>query len=93
MNPLTIRVEHQPSPARLRDLGVDNWPIWEKGVSEFPWTYDETETCYVLEGQVIVTPDGGAPVELKSGDLAVLPAGLACRWQVLKKIRKRYSFS
>lgn len=55
----TIRVRHQPSPEHLRELGVSNWPIWTKEVSEFPRTCDEPETCYLLAGEVTVTPDGG----------------------------------
>ena len=40
-----IKVERQPSPERLQELGVKTWPIWTKEASEFPWTYDEPETC------------------------------------------------
>lgn len=38
------------------------WPTWGCGVSKFPWSYGENETCYVLEGRVVVTPDGEAVV-------------------------------
>ena len=58
----------------------------------FPWTYDEQETCYVLEGEVVVTPDGGAPVTVKAGDLATFPAGMSCIWDVRVLIRKHYQF-
>ncbi|MEA5532993.1 hypothetical protein [Crocosphaera sp. XPORK-15E] len=34
----TIQIEHQPSEARLQELGVKRWPIWSKEVSVFPWT-------------------------------------------------------
>ncbi|HBX43168.1 MAG TPA: hypothetical protein DEH27_04975 [Deltaproteobacteria bacterium] len=37
-------------------LGVFSWPVWEKEVSGFPWAYEDRETCYLLEGDVIVTP-------------------------------------
>ncbi len=30
--------------------------------SEFPWTYDEPETCYFLEGEVTVTGEDGEVV-------------------------------
>lgn len=88
----TIRIEHNPAPERLDELGVSGWPIWEKEVSEFPWSYDSNETCYILEGEVIVTPDGGDPVHIKQGDLVVFPAGMLCTWNILQPIRKHYSF-
>jgi uncharacterized cupin superfamily protein len=87
-----IQVEHQPSEARLRSLGVAQWPIWEKEISEFPWVYDEAETCYILAGQVTVTPDGGEPVTVGAGDLVTFPAGMACRWDISQPIRKHYRF-
>ena len=56
-----IKVE-RPSEATLARLGVAQWPIWTKEVSRFPWTYDATEVCYLLAGDVTVTPAGAAPV-------------------------------
>ncbi len=87
-----IQVEHQPTPDRLTSLGVSNWPIWTKEVSEFPWTYGESETCYLLQGKVIVTPDGGAPVEIQTGDLVTFAAGLSCTWRILEAVEKHYRF-
>jgi uncharacterized protein len=88
-----IKVIHQPSDTELSKLGVKQWPIWEKEVSIFPWTYDATETCYLLEGDVIVTPDGGQPVRFGKGDLATFPAGMRCTWEIRQAVRKHYQFS
>ncbi|HEX8978699.1 MAG TPA: cupin domain-containing protein [Parasulfuritortus sp.] len=87
-----IELEHNPNPDRLHELGVENWPTWGAGVSRFPWTYDEQETCYVLAGEVVVTPNDGAPVTVKAGDLATFPAGMSCTWDVRLPIRKHYRF-
>ena len=87
-----IQVEHQPSAAKLSQLGVSDWPIWEKEPSRFPWTYDETETCYLLAGDVTVTPDGGEPVTFGQGDLVTFAAGLACTWEIRVAVRKHYRF-
>jgi uncharacterized cupin superfamily protein len=87
-----IKVNHNPDEATLDAWGIKEWPIWEKETSEFPWTYDSAETCYILEGHVIVTPDGGEPVEIKKGDLVVFPAGMSCTWKILEDIRKHYNF-
>ncbi len=86
----TITWEHNPSPAKLDVLGVDDWPIWEKEISTFEWTYDQKETCYLLEGEVVVTPEGGEPVTLGSKDLVVFPAGMRCTWEIRSPVRKHY---
>jgi uncharacterized cupin superfamily protein len=85
-----IKVEKNPDGARLEALGVKNWPIWTKEASEFPWTYDGRETCYFLEGEVTVTPEGGAPVTMGKGDLVTFPDGMSCRWHIAKPVRKHY---
>lgn len=87
---IPIMVEQEPTTARLKQLGVADWPIWSSDIAEFPWSYDEREVCYLLEGKAIVTPVDGAPVEIAAGDLVVFPAGLACQWEVLQSVRKRY---
>jgi uncharacterized cupin superfamily protein len=87
-----IQVEHQPSPARLAELGVTSWGIWTKEVSTFPWHYDMQEVCYFLEGDVIVTPDGGEPVTMGKGDLVTFATGLSCQWEIRQPVKKHYSF-
>jgi uncharacterized protein len=85
-----IKVENNPDGARLQALGVKEWPIWTKEVSDFPWTYDGEETCYFLEGEVTVTPAGGEPVTMGAGDLVTFPNGMSCRWQITQPVRKHY---
>lgn len=87
---LPIMVEQNPSKERLAALGVFDWPTWSCEVSDFTWSYDQREVCYLLEGRVVVTPDDGAPVELSAGDLVVFPAGMSCQWEVEKPVRKHY---
>lgn len=87
-----IRVEKNPSEERLAELGAKGWPIWEKGPSEFPWTYGDSETCYFLEGDVVVTPEGGGPVRVGKGDLVTFPAGMSCTWKIREGVRKHYTF-
>lgn len=87
-----IKVVHNPNEQTLDQLGVKGWGIWTKEVSTFPWTYDSTETCYLLEGEVTVTPNGGAPVHIEKGDLVTFPKGMACTWDVTRPVRKHYTF-
>jgi uncharacterized cupin superfamily protein len=88
----TIKIEIKKlSDVELTALNVYSWPIWSCEVSEFPWTYNDKETCFILEGKVIVTTDH-EEVTIESGDFVVFSKGLSCRWRVLKPIRKYYSF-
>ena len=87
-----IRVVRKPDEAQLEKAGVRSWPIWTKEESEFPWSYDSSETCYLLEGDVIVTPDGGKPVHVGAGDLVTFPKGMSCTQKVQKAVRKHYTF-
>ncbi len=89
---MKIRVERDPSPEQLTALKVEDWPTWSKEVSTFPWTYDSTETCYFLEGEVIVTPEGGEPVQIGKGDLVTFPVGMACTWDIRCPVKKYYQF-
>jgi uncharacterized cupin superfamily protein len=88
-----ITIEQNPSEERLKELGVAGWPIWEKEISKFPIDFDETETAYVLEGEIIVTPVGGEPVRILPGDLVVFPEGLDSLWEVVKPLRKHYHYA
>ncbi len=85
-----IVIERNPDAARLEALGVSNWPTWEKEVSVFPWTFHEQEIALILEGECVITPDGGKPVTFGKGDLVTFPAGMACTWEVRKPLRKHY---
>ena len=87
-----IEIVTAPEQSTLDQLGVFNWPIWEKEVSAFPWHYDAKETCFLLEGDVEVTPEGGTTVRFGKGDLVTFPAGMSCRWNIIAAVRKHYRF-
>ncbi len=89
----SIRVERSISAGRHAELRVADWPIWAKEASEFSWYYEEPETCYLLEGEVTVTPDGGeGGVRFAAGDLVMFSAGLRCTWTIHTAVRKHYTF-
>ncbi|ACL69872.1 cupin domain-containing protein [Halothermothrix orenii] len=83
-----IKVE-RPSQEKLRKLGVESWPIWEKDVSEFDWYYDEKEVCYLLQGEVEVKTNEET-VKFGAGDLVTFPEGLECSWKITKPVKKHY---
>jgi uncharacterized cupin superfamily protein len=89
---MKIEIEKNPSPEQLKKLGVADWPIWQKEVSEFPWHYDDRETCYIIDGRVTVTAANGSAVEIEKGDLVSFPKGMDCTWKITQTIKKHYSF-
>ncbi len=56
---MNIKIE-KLTPEQIKQMGIENWPIWTKEPSTFDWYYDEIEKCYFLEGKVIVEFEGGS---------------------------------
>ena len=87
---MEIKVE-KLSQDEIDNRGIKSWPIWEKEISKFDWSYDQEERCYLLEGEVTVESDQGN-VDFKAGDFVTFPKGLSCKWDIKKAVRKHYSF-
>lgn len=75
----------------ILEQGIRHWPIWEKEISRFPHIYDAEESCYFLEGEVIVETDDGS-FRVGPGDFVVFRNGLSCVWDIKKAVRKHYHF-
>ena len=89
---MKILVTSHCPESTIEELGIKSWPIWTCDVCSFDWAYEDIETCLLLEGEVTVTPQGGQPVYFNEGDLVTFPAGMNCRWEVHKAVRKHYRF-
>jgi len=48
------------------------------------------ELCYVLEGVIELTPDGGEPVTYKAGDSFVMKPGYTGTWRTIETVKKIY---
>ena len=92
-----IKVEKMSKEEADKKFGVSSWPTWGCDVSKFDWQYSGTETAYILEGEVTVTPTGEwadvDEAEIEAGDLVTFPDGMTCVWDVKKPINKHYNFS
>ncbi len=90
---MKMRKIEKPTEAQLKNLKVKSWGTWSKEKSEFDWSYDEQETCYILEGEVEVTDsETGEKMTFKAGELVQFDVGLKCVWNVKKPVRKHYNF-
>ena len=81
----------KPTKEEVDRIKSEHWGIWTKEVSEFTWSYDERETCLIIEGEVTVTFEGGS-AKFGKGDFVVFPEGLECTWKITKPVRKYYKF-
>jgi len=79
------------SESEIERRGIRRWPVWTREVSSFDWHYDQKESCLITEGEVVVTTDTGE-VRIQAGDYVEFAAGLFCRWNILKPLKKHYSF-
>ena len=86
-----ISLHHDPNREYLADLGVYNWPIETVEISEFPMHYEEKETCFLIEGEAIVSVENDDPVQIGVGDLVTFPKGISVTWKVVKDVRKHYN--
>ena len=79
------------SEDEIHEQGIRHWPVWEKGISRFPHTYDAEEICYFLEGEVVIeSPEGSFLIG--PGDFVVFRNGLSCVWDIKQAVRKHYHF-
>ncbi len=83
---------HKPAEGELEERKVFSWPIWEKEVSRFDWSYDSVEECYLLEGKVVVETEDGEISEFGQGDFVTFPNGLSCVWDIKEPVKKHYNF-
>jgi uncharacterized protein len=87
---MKIQVE-KLSERKKEELQIETWPIWEKEISSFPWKYDNTEVCYIIEGEIIVKTDTET-IRIGPGDFVTFPKDLACQWEIVKPVRKYFNF-
>ena len=64
--------------------------VWESTPGSWHVVYEEWESCTLLSGRSIVTPDGGEPIALGPGDSLILEPGFTGIWTVVETTRKTY---
>jgi uncharacterized cupin superfamily protein len=71
--------------------GSTSGGIWECTPGPSYWIQKEHEVIHVVSGRMTVTRDGGQPVELRAGDMAVFPKGWSGTWDIHETVRKVYA--
>jgi uncharacterized protein len=78
--------------------GVELWVdgelsagIWQCTPGPSRWKLATNEVIHLVAGRMTVTPDGGEPEEIGTGDMAVFPKGWTGTWDIHETVRKVYS--
>jgi uncharacterized cupin superfamily protein len=79
------------SESEIETRNVRHWPVWEKEISRFSYTYDGDEECLILDGEVVIETKEGH-FTIKPGDFVTFKNGLECVWDIKKPVRKHYNF-
>jgi uncharacterized cupin superfamily protein len=85
-----VKIEHLDDE-EIKQRGIKSWPVWEKEISRFDWSYSGDEECLILEGEVVVETNEGI-FTVKEGDFVTFKDGLSCVWDIKKPIKKHYNF-
>lgn len=64
--------------------------IWECTPGSYHATFSAYEYVVMLEGRIVITPDGGTPVTVKAGDAFVVESNFKGTWKIEEKVRKHF---
>ena len=78
------------SEEELQEEGVFDWPVRKLGEEKMDWYYEETELCYIVEGEAVIATEF-EQTTVRAGDLVTFPKGLECVWDVESEIEMHYS--
>lgn len=66
--------------------------LWTCTPGTFDVVYENWEFCHMLSGRCLITPNGAAPIELRTGNAFILEPGFRGKWQVLETMSKHFVF-
>ncbi|HET9068756.1 MAG TPA: cupin domain-containing protein [Amaricoccus sp.] len=86
-----------PEMASYFQFGKPGDPVvsgtWTSTVGTYHTTYDHPtmhEFVHMIEGKLVITPEGGAPVTLSEGDAFMVEPGFVGTWEVVEPVRKHF---
>lgn len=65
--------------------------IWEATPGTYHATYSGWEFIHIMQGEVIITPEGGEPKMCIAGDAVMIEAGFVGTWEIKEKIIKHFA--
>jgi uncharacterized cupin superfamily protein len=68
---------------------ISGW--WGATPGTYRATYAAPEFVHMIEGEIVITPDGGKPVTVKSGDAFVVEKDFVGTWKIEKEVFKHFT--
>ncbi len=63
---------------------------WEATVGVYRAVYAAYEFVHLIEGRIVITPDGGEAVTLGPGDGFVVEPGFSGTWEIQAPVKKHF---
>ena len=64
--------------------------VWTATLGTYHAVYAEYEFVHLIEGSITITPDGGEPAYMSSGDAFVVEAGFSGTWEITEPVVKHF---
>lgn len=64
---------------------------WEAGGGSYHATYKAYEFVHIMEGRIVITPDGGEAVTVGPGDSFVVEPGFKGVWKIEAPVKKHFA--
>lgn len=63
---------------------------WRASPGTYHATYTDYEFVHMIAGRIVITPDGGEPVEVGPGDAFVVEANFKGTWKIVEPVTKHF---
>ncbi len=63
---------------------------WQATPGTWHATYTDYEFVHLIAGRIVITPDGGAPVEVGPGDAFVVEKDFKGTWKIVEPVTKHF---
>lgn len=63
---------------------------WSATPGTYHASYTALEDVYLIRGRIVITPDGGSPVEVAAGDSFVVEKTFRGTWEIKEEVFKHF---
>ena len=87
-----IKVEGEPTMTTWIEYATDEalCGTWEATVGTYEATYTSFEFVHLIEGKIIITPEGGEAYTVTAGDYFVVEKDFKGTWKIEEKVKKHF---
>lgn len=89
------KVDGNPTMKTWIDYTSDDGAViagwWEATPGTYRATYEAWEFVHLIEGRIVITPDGAEPRTVGPGDAFVVEKGFSGTWKIEEKVLKHFA--